>query len=110
MGTLEDPSLEVMWLKSKPRKLPQRFSCIIVVCIYHSPGADSAIMREHLINGIDNVVRRHPDCGVILMSDFNRLKDNFINTHYRHVQMAKDPTRGQAVLDEIWTNMPTLSL
>ena len=45
-------------------------------------------MREHLINGIDNVVRRHPDCGdcgVILMGDFNRLKDIFINTHYRYV-------------------------
>ena len=35
MGTLEDPSLEVMWLKIMPRKLPRRFSCIIVVCIYH---------------------------------------------------------------------------
>ena len=42
MGTLEDPSLEVMWLKIMSRKLPRRFSCIIVVCIYHPPGADSA--------------------------------------------------------------------
>ena len=39
------------------------------------------------------------------MGDFNRLKNNFINTHYRYVQIVKDPTRGQAVLDKIWTNM-----
>ena len=30
IGTLEDPSLEVMWLKIMPRKLPRSFSCIIV--------------------------------------------------------------------------------
>ena len=45
-----------------------------------------------------------------LMGDFNRLKDNFINMHYRYVQIVKDPTRGQAVLDKIWTNMYVTSV
>ena len=105
MVELEDQTLEVLWLKIMPKRLPRQFYCIVLACIYHPPGANSDIMRNHIINGIDCMTRKHPDCGVMLIGDFNQLKDNFIKTHYRYVQVVKDPTRGQSLSDKIWTNM-----
>ena len=43
--------------------------------MYHPPGANSAAMRDHVINGVDSMVRKHPDCGVLLTGDFNQLND-----------------------------------
>ena len=49
--------------------------------------------------GIDTVTRKHPECGVVLIGDFNQFKDNFLVSHYRFVQMVNILTRG----DKIWT-------
>ena len=62
-------------------------------------------MREHIIKSIDAVIRKHPDCGIIITGDFNQLNDNFLKTHYRFVQIVNVGTRGNSVLDKIWTNM-----
>ena len=102
---LEDQSFEVLWLKLMPKKLPRAFSCIILACMYHPPGANSAAMRDHVINGVDSMVRKHPDCGVLLTGDFNQLNDKFLKTHYRYAELVKVPIRGQSTLDKIWTNM-----
>ena len=51
------------------------------------------------------MVRKHPECGVIITGDINQLKDNFLKVHYRFVQVVNVVTRGQATLDKIWTNM-----
>ena len=77
---LEDQSFEVLWLKLMPKKLPspRAFSCIILACMYHPTGANSAAMRDHVINGVDSMVRKHPDCGVLLTGDFNQLNDKFL--------------------------------
>ena len=102
---LENPSLEVIWIQIMPKLLPRKLSCIILACMYHPPGSDSGLMREHIINGIDSVARTHPECGVIVMGEFNHFKDNFIKTHYRYIQIVKGPTRWQSLLDKVWTNM-----
>ena len=44
-------------------------------------------------------------CGIIITGDFNQLNDNFLKTHYRFVQIVNVGTRGNAVLDKMWTNM-----
>ena len=62
-------------------------------------------MRENIITSIDAVIRKHPDCGIIITGDFNQLNDNYLKTHYRFVQIVNVGTRGNAVLDNIWTNM-----
>ena len=65
-------------------------------------------MREHVITCIDTVLRKHPDCGIILTGDFNQFKDNFLICHYRLVQVVNVLTRGLAILDKIWTNLGEL--
>ena len=80
---LEDDMLEVLWIKVMPRRLPR-------------------------ITGIDTVTRKHPYCGVVLICDFNQFNDKFLVSHYRFIQMVKILTRGDAILDKIWTNMTEL--
>ena len=62
-------------------------------------------MRYHVIICVDSVIRKHPECGVIITGDFNQMNDSFLKTHYTFSQIIKVATRGQAILDKIWTNM-----
>ena len=36
LSNLEEKELEVIWLKIMPKKLPRKFSCILIACIYTS--------------------------------------------------------------------------
>ena len=101
----EDDELEVIWIKVMPKRLPRTISCILIACIYYTQQTDYLKMREHIITSIDAVIRKHPDCGIIVTGDFNQLNDNFLKTHYRFVQIVNVDTRGNAVLDKIWTNI-----
>ena len=102
---MEVDDLEVMWIKVMPKKTPRKLSCILVACLYYTPKTEYLKIRDHLITSIDTVMRKHPECGVIITGDFNQLRDNFMKTHYRFVQVVNVVTRGQAILDKIWTNM-----
>ena len=73
----EDDELEVVWIKVMPKRLPRTVSCILIACIYYTQQTDYLKMREHSITSIDAVIRKHPDCGIILTGDFNQLNDNF---------------------------------
>ena len=105
---VEDEQLEVLWIKVMPKRLPRRFSCILVGCLYYTQETDFMKMREHVIMSIDTVTRKHPECGVVLTGDFNQFKDRFLVSHYRFVQVVNISTRGKAILDKIWTNMAVL--
>ena len=86
-------------------KLPIQFSCILIECIYFTQMTEYAKMRDHLITCVDSVIRKHPDCGVVITGHFNQMNDSFLNTHYTFSQIVKVATRGHAILDKIWTNM-----
>lgn len=105
LSGMEAHDLEVIWIKIMPKKMPRKFSCILLACIYYTPKTEYLKIRDHIITCIDIMVRRHPECGVIVTGDFNQLHDNFMKTHYRFVQVVNVVTRGQAILDKIWTNM-----
>ena len=105
LNDMEVHDLEVMWIKVMPKKTPRKLSCILVACLYYTPKTEYLKIRDHLITKIDTVMRKHPECGVIITGDFNQLRGNFMKTHYRFVQVVNVVTRGQAILDKIWTNM-----
>ena len=102
---MEVDDLEVMWIKVMQKKPPRQLSCILVACLYYTPKTEYLKLRDHLITSIVTVMRKHLECGVIITGDFNQLRDNFMKTHYRFVQVVNVVTRGQAILDNIWTNM-----
>ena len=94
----EDDELEVIWIKVMPKRLARTVSSILIACIYYTQQTDYLKMREHIITSIDAVIRKHPDCGIIVTGDFNQLNDTFLKTHYRFVQIVNVGTRGNAVL------------
>ena len=102
---LENDQFKVLWVRVRPFKMPRKFSCIIFVCLYHPPDADSNAMRDYLIHSIDSVLRKYPESGIVISGDFNQLRDSFLRTHYRFKQVVQAPTRGLAILDKLWTNM-----
>ena len=62
-------------------------------------------MHEYIIATLDGILRRHPDCGIILIGDFNQLRDMFLRTQYGFAQLVNTATRNSAILDKLWTNM-----
>ncbi len=103
--SVEDQSYEVLWLRLTPKRLPRKFSCIIVACLYHPPSADNGLMRQYMISSMDTLLRKYPNAGFIILGDFNRLYDSFLKTHYGLAQLVSTPTRGMSVLDKMWSNM-----
>ena len=57
---------------------------------------------------LDGILRRHPDCGIILIGDFNQLRDMFLRTRYGFAQLVNTATRNSAILDKVWTDMNTV--
>ena len=90
---MEVHDLKVMWIKVMPKKTPRKFSCILVACLYYTPKTEYLKIRDHLITNIDTVMRKHLECGVIITGDFNQLRENFMKTHYRFVQVVNVVTR-----------------
>ena len=41
----------------------------------HTQQTDYLKMREHIITSIDAVIRKHPDCGIIVTGDINQLNE-----------------------------------
>ena len=80
LSNLEEMELEVIWLKIMPTKLPRKFYCIIIACIYFTQMTEYAKMRDHLITCLDGVIRKHPECGVIITEDFNQMNDSFLTS------------------------------
>ena len=99
---IEDDVHEVMWIRMRLHKLPRKFSSIVIACIYHPLNSDNSSIREYLIATLDGILRCHPDCGIILTSDFNQLRDMFLRTQYGFAQ------RNSAILDKLWTNMDSV--
>ena len=81
LNDMEFHALEVLWIKVMPKEMPRKFSCILLACIYDTPKTDYLKIRDHLITSIDTVMRKHPECGVIITGNFNQ-RDNFMKTHY----------------------------
>ena len=58
----------------------------------------------HILNCLDTATREHPHAGIVVLGDFNRLRDAAL-TSYPLKQVVKEPTRKTAILDKIYTNM-----
>ena len=68
-----DTSIEVLWCKLCPRRLPRGFSYIIVGIVYHPPTADDEQMINYLINTLSEIESSIPNAAIILTGNFNRL-------------------------------------
>ena len=97
---------ESLWLKARPAKLPRQISSILVAVIYRTDNTkDQNLLEQHIVDTADSFLVKHPDAGVIITGDFNRMCTKSICRKQGLKQLVKFPTRADAILDLILTNM-----
>lgn len=80
---------------------------MIVAVVYHPhwKGTENDLMREHLFQTLQVVESRFPNCAIIVVGNFSRLHTKSIDRHFQLKQMVNIPTRKDATLDYILTNL-----
>ena len=96
---------ECLWIYLRPTRLPRGLTCVITSVIYHPPGADGALLLDHLFYTLTLAESKYPNCGIIVTGDFNRLDVTRLLNHFRLKQIVKIPTRNDVTLHLILTNM-----
>jgi len=104
LQSFDAPSLETLWLLLRSPRMPRWLSHIIIAVIYHPPNGNSHEMTEHIINCADEITRAHPNAGMLVVGDFNRLRDGPLR-NYPLRQVVRGGTRKDSVLDKIYTNI-----
>ncbi len=98
--------LEVLWIWTRPRRLPRSVSGIIICVVYHPPSSPhDNILTDHLLSSLNTLETNYPNVGVILLRNFNKLETENICRLSGLLQVVKTPTRGQANLDKILTKL-----
>jgi len=87
--------------------MPRSVSHVVIGAVNNPPSADDRKMTAHILSCLDTVTRDHPYAGIVVLGDFNRLRDQAL-TSYPLKQVVKTPTRKAAVLDKIYTNLQEL--
>ena len=102
--------LEVLWVTVRPKWLPRTISNIIICGTYY-PGSSSkyAPPQEdfvlYLTESVQKFMNRYASPLFMLMGDFNDLNIDEICEVCRFQQVVKVPTRKDATLDLILTNI-----
>jgi len=104
LTAIETTSMEAVWLLYRRPRMPRQLSHVAVGAIYHPPNADGRTMIDYIVQCLDTITRDHPNAGVVLLGDFNKLRDNALLA-YPLRQVVRSPTRGSAILDKVYTNI-----
>ena len=105
---LENLNLECMWLWARPHRLPRPLSAIAVCVVYNPPDKSVQEQRElcdYLVSSIDTIRSKYPDCGIVVLGDFNHLNIQDLVTSHNLKQVVTRPTRQDSILDYIITNL-----
>lgn len=103
---LESPEHECLWLWLRPHRLPRPLSGIICGVVYF-PVASAQVQRDrtmYIIETLDSVKTSYPDCGVVLLGDFNTQDITDMLANHNLKQVVIRPTRGNSILDLILTD------
>ena len=105
LDELHDDNLETMWLYLRPCKLPRGISSLIVCVVYHPPSNEDNTIIDHLSSNLDSALAKYPHAGILLVGDFNRCSFSHLCQRFNLKQIVNQPTRGNATLDLIITNL-----
>ena len=67
LDDLSKPSFEVIFVKTRPNRLPMGFSNVIVGTVYLPPSS------SYLWNCLSIIESKYSNCGILLLGDFNKL-------------------------------------
>lgn len=98
--------LECLWVLVKPFWLPRSISNIAICAVYNPPASlHQEMLCKHIIDSIDKVNTRYPNAGICVLGDFNRCDISNVVHGTLLNQLVTQPTRGEAILDLIITNL-----
>ena len=89
-------------------KLYRGFSCLIICVAYKPPSSDNNDFIDHLTTVLNLALNRYPNAGIFLLGGFNRCPVSPLLRHFTLKQIIKNPTRKDALLDLILTNMSNI--
>ena len=97
--------MEVEWIQIRPACLPRSITSLFYCAVYSIPKDPNAdLLLNHLQQSIDVITTKYPNAGVTVAGDVNHLKIERL-TSGKFVQVVDKPTRGNAILDKIVTNI-----
>ena len=105
---LESCNYECMWVWIRPFRLPRSITGIIIGIIYNPPDKSIQEQRDlvaYLVETLDVVRNTYPECGIVLLGDFNNLDISDLLSCHDLSQVVTTPTRGSAILDLVISNI-----
>ncbi|XP_033638568.1 uncharacterized protein LOC117299218 [Asterias rubens] len=101
--------LECLWLQVRPYRLPRQVSSVVVCAVYIPPKSEhQQTLVNHIVRTLDLLKSKHPDVGLVILGDLNRTDTNPICRAHALKQVVDKPTRNDAILDVIITNIKNL--
>ena len=59
LNYLHDPGFEVLWVRTRPIRLPRGLSCVITGTVYHPLSADDKRILDYLLKSLTEIEGRH---------------------------------------------------
>ena len=87
-----------------PKRLLREISSIIVGTVYHPPSSCDFSMRNYLCESMSSLEARFPNCGLLLLGDFNKLNLSHVANAFGVKRVVPFPTRRQSKLDLVFSN------
>ena len=60
---------------------------------------------HHINQSLEWLLQKYPSAGIMLLGDFNSLKTTTLCNSFKLKQIVQNPTRKEAILDKVLTNM-----
>ena len=100
-------NFETMWFTVWSHRMPRDCSRVILGVVYFTGTLvhQHREMAHHIINAVDHIRRSHSGAKVILVGDFNQLPERLFKHHLQLKQTVFQPTRQNAILDKLFTDM-----
>ena len=92
----------ILWVQMWLPRLSRGTQSIVVGTVYYPPSSNDPLILAYFQEAMSNVEARFPDCGVILLGDFNKLDMTRIKNAYGVKQVVP---RGNSKLDLVFTNL-----
>ena len=100
-------SIEIVWGILRPKSHSGRINSLITCCFYSPPKSRSkTILVDHITTTLQELLVVHSNAGVLISGDKNEMEMfRFLQIDPSLRQLVNEPTRGQNILDVIFTNL-----
>ena len=105
---LDNPLYECLRLCLRRHRLPREISSIVVGVLYKPPDKSAQEQRDTInypIESLDHARNKFPNCGIVLLGDFNNLNISDLLISHNLSQIFNEPTRGSTILDLVIMDM-----